>query len=106
MYLDGGNNVFAIQAPGTLHKARWMAKILQCLKMVLLLKDITTKFPSRAIFSKGQLQNIYRFADFVVYIYVSSWFTLGVPQDAVANDLNICRKTVEHPNQVVSTSVI
>jgi len=34
------------------------------------------------------------------------WFTAGIPQDAAANDLNLYKKTLEHPNQVVSTSVI
>jgi len=93
------------QAPGALHKARWMAKILYCLKMVHLQKDITTKFPPGAIFGIGQLQKIYQFV-VPVYIYMPRWFTAQIPQEAVANDLNIYRKTLEHSNQVVSTSVI
>ena len=52
MYLEGGNTVSAIQSSGALHKARWMAKILYRLKIVLLQKDIWTNLIPQAIFGK------------------------------------------------------
>ena len=83
-----------------------LAKILHGLKMVFLQKDIKTKLPPRAIFVKDQLQKIYQFVDFVVYISLPWWFTAEIPYDAAANYLYLYRKTLEHPKPVASTSVI
>ena len=55
MYLDEGRTLYPIQSPGALHKARWMAKLLYCLKILLLEAKISEELTKGAIFSQGQL---------------------------------------------------
>ena len=50
MYLDGGNTLFNIQAPGALHRARWMAKLIYSLKIILLSSKIHQELCRGAIF--------------------------------------------------------
>ena len=73
--------------PGAFHKARWMAKLIFCLKINLLANDISTKLPKGAVFGKGQQEKISRFTQFVVFTYLPWWLTSSVSSSAPFNDL-------------------
>ena len=69
LYLSGDTN-YTFNRPGALHKARWMAKILYSIKIVLLADKITNELPKGSVFASGQLQNIQIFFKLCVFVYV------------------------------------
>ena len=69
---------FCFQKPGTMRKARWMFKIIDSIKMVLLGDVITQDLPKGVTFGKGQLGNIKQFVKFVLFIYIAWWITAPV----------------------------
>ena len=69
-------------------------------------KRYMDKFDSASYFWQRLATKFYQFVDFVEYIYEFWWFTEGIPQDAAANDLNLWWKTLKHPNEIASTSVM
>ena len=56
-YLNAPPAGFSLQRPGALHKARWMAKLIYSLKIVLLSNQISD-LPAGSILGKGQLAKI------------------------------------------------
>ena len=74
--------------PGALHKARWMAKILYSIKIVLLQRQIAT-LPRGTITTPAQLKKIVRFVQFIVFCYVPWWLTAPSPAAAPANDIRL-----------------
>ena len=73
--------------PGALHSARWMAKLLYSIKLVMLAPMILSQLPKGAVFGAGQLDRIKRFVAFIVLCYVPWWLTAPVTAYAPTNDL-------------------
>ncbi|XP_076064981.1 uncharacterized protein LOC143039019 [Oratosquilla oratoria] len=60
---------FTMVRPGALHKARWMAKLLYTLKIVLLSVMIQEQFPRAEIATETQISKLELFAVFTVEVY-------------------------------------
>lgn len=92
-----------IAAPGALHHARWMAKLLYAMKMVLLSKQIPKEL---GVFAAGQLSKLQRFVRFILLVYVPWWITCTHPADAPVNDLQLLRSIQSYNDEVISTSAL
>lgn len=70
-----------IRRPGAVHRARWMAKIIYCLKIYIFRKffDLT----------EDQLCALRIINVFVIHIYIEYWFTCELPTYASRNDLKL-----------------
>ena len=93
-------SAFSFMKPGAIHKARWMAKLLNTMKMVLLSKTIEAQLHAGAVFEVAnlrqrrskqkkevQLAKLVRLLKFVVAVYIPWWVTCGSATDAPHNDL-------------------
>lgn len=90
LYLEDGEVSAAVDRlvrPGALHKARFMSKILYCIKIVLLNKKIAVA--GATVLGRGQLPKVKRFVQFVVFCYVPWWITAPVASAAPMNDLKL-----------------
>ena len=94
MQLDGGNTLFNIQAPGALHRSRWMAKLIYSLKIILLSSKIHQELRRGAIFFRDQETKLKKFVKFIVYDYAPWWYTAIYPEDAAYNDLILWKKYI------------
>ena len=90
LYLTGDcEDGFEFARPGALHKARWMAKLIYSIKIVLLGEKISAELESGAILSKTQLMKLQKFVLFSVLVYVPWWLTCPVASAAPLNDLKL-----------------
>ena len=78
----------AIQKPGALHRARWMAKAIYSMKIELLYDGNEAVFKLTA----HELQGLQRFNRFVVSVYIQSWFTARSTADAPVNDIMLIQR--------------
>ena len=91
---------FMFMKPGALHKARWMAKLLYTIKMVLLQEKIENELPPGSVFEatgkikrrckikkETQVEKLARLCKFVVAVYIPWWITCGSGPDAAEHDL-------------------
>lgn len=80
IFLGGvSNNGISFRAPAGLHRARWMAKAIYCLKLFM--------FRDQLKLTKRELKTITEICVFVVTIYVRCWFQTPVATSAPRNDL-------------------
>lgn len=81
----GINIEAALRRPGAMHRARWMAKAIYCLKMLLLYNgnEQTLKLTGR------QLRGLQRFGRFVCLVYLEAWYTCRSAADAPFNDIKL-----------------
>ena len=94
MYLDDAPTSFKkFQIPGAISNARWMGKLLYCLKIVLL-SDHIEKLGN--IFPKDQLLKIKEFVQFFVYCYVPWWITASHTASAPHNDVQMVNDFVHY----------
>ena len=72
-----------IHRPGAVHRARWMCKAIYTLKIELLHKG------NEAVIhlSAKEIRAIHRFNQFIVNVYLQSWFTASSTVDAPVNDV-------------------
>ena len=106
LYLDGlSNNDVSLKRPGALHKARWMAKLLYSIKIVLLQHTISS-LPPGTVTAKQQSEKLGDFVTFVCLIYSSWWNTCTIAVDAPWNDLSLYKKSLQYKaiNPTVSKS--
>ena len=78
---------FTMIYPGALHKAKWMAKLIYSIKIVLLSNQIKEKLPHGEILTTNQIAKLERFMVFTVVVYVPWWIVCSVPENALVNDL-------------------
>ncbi len=95
MYLSDDTIIDFIR-PGALHKARWMAKILYSIKIVLLNKKVVNELPKNTIFTAAQLPKLKKFVQYVVYCHIPWWLTAPVPSAAPFNDLNLMNALISY----------
>ena len=96
LYLSGQpDKGFCFYRPGAMHRARWMAKLIYTIKMVLLAGKINDELDSGAVFAAGQLEKIQRFVYFCIFTYVPWWMACPVSSTAPKNDMvlwNTCKQ--------------
>ena len=80
---------FSFKRPGAMHKARWMAKLLYSLKMVLMRDMIAKDLPKGAVFRCGQLNKLNRFVKFVLSVYIPWWIKSPLVAAAPINDTKL-----------------
>jgi len=73
-----------IIAPGAFHRARWMAKLIYCLKIYI--------FRSQFSLTGRELAGLCEFNIFVVRIYLKAWYTCQCPVLAPLKDLELLRQ--------------
>ena len=102
------NREFSIKKPGALHKARWMAKILYGIKILLLSQVIMKELPKGAVFGKGQLEKLQHFIRFVFYVYIQWWITAPMVAAAPLHDIVLLKKIENYKssNQIVSKGAL
>lgn len=86
LYLDEDGSSFNFCRPGTVHKARWMTKILYVVEMVLLEQQIHS-LPKNTIATRSQQQKLRIFVNFVYLIYGRWWMTCISAVDAPWHDI-------------------
>lgn len=69
------------RAPGPIHHARWMAKLIYAFKLYL--------FQGQGVFhiTEKEKRNLERFVRFGVFLYVKNWFEAPISAKAAFNDL-------------------
>lgn len=80
----GGGDSVHFSPPGAYHRARWMAKGIYCLKILL--------FREQFKMNDRELQAIRRICLFTITLYVKAWFTAPVACDAPYNDLCLLQR--------------
>lgn len=99
LYLGGwSKNDFNFRIPGALHQARWMAKAIYALKIVLFTKQLN--IPQR------ELKGMKRVAHFVSLIYVRFWHEAIVSRWAPKNDLDMLQLLSTYPDADVKKSAL
>ncbi|KAG0712292.1 hypothetical protein GWK47_018790 [Chionoecetes opilio] len=89
--LDGALPKLFSDGPGALHRARWMAKLIYAMKILL--------FANQFQLTARETLGLKRFTFFVLEVYVSAWFTASVPSSAPANDLRLLQGPVRVPRR-------
>ena len=89
LYLTGDNEQGSnmLNRPGALHRARWMSKMIYCLRIDLLSNKIIEDLPKGSVYASGQQQKIKSFVQFFIFCYTSWWLTSPIPASAPLNDL-------------------
>ena len=98
-----------IQRPGATHKARWMARLLHTLKIVLLKRAVKDSMSGRDKWiSDAALQKIERFVTFATHVYVPWWFQCPVSASAPHNDLSLIKllHAYAEVDEVISSAVL
>ena len=88
----------AIRRPGAIHRARWMAKAIYCLKMLITYSgnEHLLKLTGR------QLRGLQRFGRFVCLVYIQSWYTCRSAADAAFNDIALQQRIREYDDVDIS----
>lgn len=97
VYLGGvPSKGISFKAPAGLHRARWMAKAIYCLKIML--------FSRQFKLTKKEEANVQQVCAFVVTIYVKYWFSCPSACSAPKNDLQMLKdiKKYERVNKNVA----
>jgi hypothetical protein len=96
--LDGALPKFSLRRPGALHRARWMAKLIYAMKILL--------FANQFKLTARETLGLKRFTFFVLEVYVSAWFTASVPSSAPANDLRLLQDLSEYHDVKISRTCL
>lgn len=81
IFLGGYIPNYKFKPPGALHRARWMAKIIYCIKIFLFRFEISL--------AENVINNIRNFLIFIFKIYLKHWFMAPYAASAPQNDLNL-----------------
>ena len=97
LYLSGEvSEGYRFAHPGALHKARWMAKLIYSIKIVLMSEKIQRELRSDDVLSNAQLTKLQKFVMFAVYVYVPWWLTCPVASAAPLNDLKLIANVIDY----------
>ena len=91
LFLEEQSNASQVQSisiPGAFHRARWMAKIIYCLKTLL--------FRSQFLLTRTELKGLREFNIFVIKVYLKAWYTSSNPLEAPRNDLQLLNDLVAY----------
>ena len=96
-YLGGSNqDDLKIHRPGATHKARWMARIIHALKILILKETILdTMNPKERWISDYIFEKLERFILFVSHVYIPWWFECPLAAKAPKNDLTLFKNILK-----------
>ncbi|KAG0710863.1 hypothetical protein GWK47_021923 [Chionoecetes opilio] len=95
LFLGGALPKTSIRSPGALHRARWMARIIYALKMILFREQLT------GVVTPREMSALQRFSSLATEIYVLRWFESTVPAYAPANDLGFARDILQYHDESI-----
>ncbi|KYN11357.1 hypothetical protein ALC57_16486 [Trachymyrmex cornetzi] len=84
----GAEDKIKIRSPGAYHRARWMAKLIYCMKIYL----FRSLFKVRA----SELSGLRQFNLFLIKIYLKKWYTSQCPILAPVNDLELLKDLIQY----------
>ena len=93
---DNEHNIKCFIRPGALSRARWMSKMIYCIKLDLLGTKIEEELPKGEVFGSGQLQKVKKFVKFVVFCYIPWWLTCPVAAASPSNDLIFLKDLIKY----------
>ena len=79
---------YHFRLPGAYHMARWMGKVIYCMKIYL--------FRNEFKMTASEEKNLAEFCIFVAHVYIPAWIACPVASDAPANDLMLFRKIKQY----------
>ncbi|ESN92918.1 hypothetical protein HELRODRAFT_165054 [Helobdella robusta] len=79
---------YHFRVPGAYHMARWMAKVIYCLKMYL--------FRNEFKLTATETKSLTEFCLFATHIYVPAWMLCPIPSDAPVNDLQFLSRIEQY----------
>ncbi|KAG0711531.1 putative 39S ribosomal protein L24, mitochondrial [Chionoecetes opilio] len=85
----------SIRSPGALHRARWMARIIYALKMILFREQLT------GVVTPREMSALQQFSSFATEIYVLRWFESTVPSYAPRNDLGFAKDILQYHDESI-----
>ncbi len=89
-----------VLAPGAFHRARWMAKLIYSLKVFLFRGQFKT--------TARELSSLGHFNNFVLKVYLYSWFTCQCATSAPQHDLQLLQRleSYKETNEAVAKAAI
>lgn len=92
--------IIKIKPPGALHRARFMSRVIYCLKMFA--------FRGQLNLSDNEIEGLIHFNHFVVSVYLRNWFTCVLASQAPQNDLDLLRDlhNYREQNEAVSEAAL
>ena len=84
------------KAPGAMHRARWMAKVIYALKIWL--------FRSQVKLTKAEEKGIRDFTIFSVLIHLRAWLTAPIVSEAPYNDFQLMQQLLKYPQKAISAA--
>ena len=94
LLLEGKMASYTFLTCGALHKARWMAKVIYAMKMILFKHEMDSK--GLIVFEDGQYEKLVRFVLFVLFTYVEYWFETPLASKATKNDLDMVKNCIRY----------
>lgn len=96
VFLGGGSvgTDIKFHAPGAMHHARWMAKVIYALKMVL--------FESQFTMTSREKQGLIEVALFIALVYGRFWHEAPLASNATLNDAQMLELIQKYPNRIVA----
>jgi len=86
---------YHFHVPGAYHMARWMAKVIYCMKIYL--------FRDEFKLTVSEIKSLTEFCLFVTHVYVKAWITCPVASDAPLNDLQLLKRIRQY--EEINTTV-
>lgn len=92
--------IIKIRPPGALHRARFMSRVIYCLKMFA--------FRSQLNLCDNEIDGLINFNHFVVTVYLKNWFTCVLASQAPVNDLDLIGDlhSYREKNQAISEAAL
>ena len=84
--------------PGALHRARWMARVIYAIKIVL--------FHSQFRMTKSEKEGMKRFVMFATHHYVGSWFSAPLAPSAPRTDLELLKQFERYEDEEISKAAV
>ena len=74
LFIMGKPNEFVrLRSPGALHKARWMAKFIYSIKIVLMKPHLDSVYKDKPVINDKKFNLLVDFTMFCVYVYIPYW---------------------------------
>ena len=103
LFLQGNAEMSSkLRTPGALHKARWLAKNIYLIKIILM-EDQIKKLARGTITTQQQVQKIRDMATFLTLVYSNWWLSCGNAVDAPHNDLQFIKQLIQY--QSISSTI-
>ena len=100
------SEVYVFLTCGAVHRARWMAKVIYAMKIILY-KDVMISKKVN-IFHDGQYDKLCSFVLFIIFVYTDYWFETPLASKGPKNDLDLTKACIRYSaaNTVVSKAAV